>query len=337
MRKRPLAEQVVVVSGGSSGVGRAVVRLAAGRGARVVVAARGPDGIGAAVREAEALGAEALGVTGDVASVEDCERLLAESVSRFGRVDSIVAAAFASVYAEFERVEPDELRRVLDVNFHGKANLLRAGLPHLRASRGTFVDVNSALAYRGIPLQSGYCASKAAFRTLLESARTELERDGAGVDLSVLLPGAIDTPHFDRVRQKLGLQPMPVPPIYEPEVIAAAALHCCERPIRELPVTWGGQKLLWGQKLAPRVVDAVLRRTGWDSQTTGEPKPVGAPDNLFDVLPGDPGERGRFSAGARRSSAWTSARLAAPVSAAILGLVAPAAAGAVAYWTKRRG
>jgi hypothetical protein len=225
-----------------------------------------------------------------------------------------------TVMAEAEQLDTEEVRRVLDVNFLGRIHSFRAALPHLKTSGGTFVDVNSALAYRGIPLQAAYCASKAAARTFFESARVELERQGAGVALSIVLPGAVNTPQFDRARQKLGLQPQPMPPIYQPEVIAEAVLNCCERPERELPVTWGAQRLLWGQKLSPRAGDLVLRRGGWDGQTTGEPKPVDAPDNLFATVPGDPGAHGRFDSRAKGTSAWTNARLrlGKAVSAALL-------------------
>jgi hypothetical protein len=137
----------------------------------------------------------------------------------------------------------------------------------------------------------------------------ELQNAGDQVAVSIVLPGAIDTPQFDRDRQKIGYQPQPVPPIYEPEPFAEAVLHCCERPIRELPIGWGAQKLLWGQKLSPRAGDWMLRRIGWKKQHTDEPKPIGSPDNLFETLPGDPGARGRFSNQSRKSTAWTSARL----------------------------
>jgi hypothetical protein len=184
-----------------------------------------------------------------------------------------------------------------------------AALPHLTESRGTFLHVNSALAYRGIPLQAAYCASKAAGRTFLESARVELQKHGVPVDVSLVLPGAINTPQFDRSRQRIGRVPQPVPPIYQPEPFAQAVLHCCEHPVRELPVGWGAQKLLWGQKLSPRAGDFLLRRTGWKSQQTDEPKPVAAPDNLFETLPGDPGAHGRFDDSSRESTLWTSLRL----------------------------
>jgi NAD(P)-dependent dehydrogenase (short-subunit alcohol dehydrogenase family) len=307
--KRPLREQAIVVTGASSGIGRAVARAAGARGARVVVSGRNGDALDAAVAEVEAAGGQALAVVAEATRAPDHEVLCARAVERFGRIDSFVCSVMVTVMAEAERLDAEEVRRVLEVNFLGRVHSFNAALPHLRASGGTFVDVNSALAYRGIPLQAAYCASKAAARTFFESARVELERQSAGVELSVVLPGAVNTPQFDRARQKLGLQPQPMPPIYQPEVIAAAVLRCCERPERELPVTWGAQRLLWGQKLSPRAGDLLLRRGGWSGQTTGEPKPVDAPDNLFDALPGDPGAHGRFDARAKGTSAWTNARL----------------------------
>jgi len=131
-------------------------------------------------------------------------------------------------------------------------------------------------------------------RAFFESARVEIRKEGWDVAVSVILPGAINTPQFDRDRQKIGYQPQPVPPIYQPEPYAEAALHCMEHPIRELPVSWGAQKLLWGQKLSPRAGDLMLLRMGWKSQHTGEPKPIDSPDNLFGTLPDDPGAHGRF-------------------------------------------
>ncbi len=220
---------------------------------------------------------------------------------------------------------------MMDVNFLGRALAYRAALPHLQASRGTFVDVNSGLAYRGIPLQAAYCASKAAGRAYFESARTEQEKHRTGVDVSLILPGGINTPQFDRGRQKQGEQPQPVPPIYQPEVVAAPILRCCERPQRELPVTWASQKLLWAQKLSPRAGDLVLLRYGWKGQTTGEPKAVGSPDNLYETIAGDPGAHGRFDERARGSSAWTNARLRLGKLGSIAAVTVPFVAGQIGY------
>jgi NAD(P)-dependent dehydrogenase (short-subunit alcohol dehydrogenase family) len=260
---------------------------------------------------------------------DEVAQVVEQALDRFGRIDTYVANAMVTVYAEVDELEPDELRRVLDVNFFGQVYGYWAALPHLRAARGTFVSVNSALAYRGIPLQAGYCASKAALRTFFESARVEERKRGSGVDVSVVLPGAINTPQFDRDRQKLGREPQPVPPIYQPEPFAEAVLHCAEHPIRELPIGWGAQKLLWGQKLSPRLGDRMLLRMGWKQQTTGEPKPVDSPDNLFAPLPGDPGAHGRFDDRSRASTLWTSVRLRR-------WLVGAAAAGAAAAPAARR-
>jgi NAD(P)-dependent dehydrogenase (short-subunit alcohol dehydrogenase family) len=307
--KKPLSEQVLVVTGASSGLGRAIAREAGRRGAKVVVTARNAEALDACVREVEAAGSEALAVPADCTVRDEVEQVVEHAVDRFGRIDSYVANAIVTVYAEAHRLEPEELRRVMDVNFFGSVYGYWAALPHLLESRGTFVQVASALSYRGIPLQAAYCASKAALRTFFESARVELQKGESGVDVSVVLPGAINTPQFDRDRQKLGFQPQPVPPIYQPEPFAQAVLHCAEHPVRELPIGWGAQKLLWGQKLSPRAGDWVLRRTGWKGQHTGEPKPVDAPDNLFETLPGDPGAHGRFDDRSRESTAWTSLRL----------------------------
>jgi NAD(P)-dependent dehydrogenase (short-subunit alcohol dehydrogenase family) len=312
VRKKPLSEQVLVVTGASSGLGRAIARLAGERGARVVVTARNVEALDNCAAEIERAGSEALAVPADCAEQEQVRRVVEGALERFGRIDTYVANAIVTVYSEVARLEPDELRRVIDVNFFGVVYGFWASLPHLRESKGTFLHVSSALAYRGIPLQGAYCASKAGLRAFLESARVEEQKAGSGVAVSLVLPGAINTPQFDRDRQKIGYQPQPVPPIYQPEAFAEAALRCAERPVRELPISWGAQKLLWGQKLSPRAGDWVLRRTGWKSQHTGEPKPADAPDNLFDTLPGDPGAHGRFDDRSRGSTVWTKLRLLLP-------------------------
>jgi NAD(P)-dependent dehydrogenase (short-subunit alcohol dehydrogenase family) len=307
-----LSEQVVVIGGGSYGLGRAIAERASQRGARVVIGAR--------TREALDAAAVDLAVETDVADRAQVEALVAAAVDRFGRIDTYIANGMVTVYAEAHRLHDDELRRVFDVNFFGGVYGYWAALPHLRVSYGTFIQIASALSYRGIPLQAAYCSTKAALRTFFESARVELEKEQAGVDISVILPAAINTPQFDRARQRMGLQPQPVPPIYQPEPFADAVLHCCERPVRELPIGWGAQKLLWGQKLSPRAGDLVLLRNGWKSQHTDELKPADSPDNLFEPLPGDPGAHGRFDDRSRGGTAWTWLRLHRATLGTALGL-----------------
>jgi NAD(P)-dependent dehydrogenase (short-subunit alcohol dehydrogenase family) len=303
----------------------------------VVVTARNGPALDECVREIEAAGGQGLAVPADAAVQDDVGQVVEQAVDHFGRIDTYVANAAATVYAEAHRLEADELRRVLDVSFLGVAYGYWAALPHLRESHGTFLHVSSALAYRGIPLQAAYCSAKAAARTFLESARVELEREGADVAVSLVLPGAVNTPQFDRDRQKIGLQPRPVPPVYQPEPFAEAVLHCYEHPVRELPVGWGAQKLLWGQKLSPRAGDRVLLRTGWDSQHTGEPKPLGSPDNLYETLPGDPGAHGRFDEESRGTTAWTALRLALRSRSTGLVLLGVGAAAALLARREERG
>jgi NAD(P)-dependent dehydrogenase (short-subunit alcohol dehydrogenase family) len=287
-RKKPLSDQVVVIAGGSYGLGRAIGVRAARRGAKVVVGARTREALDGSLAEIEAAGAEGLALETDVTDRRQVDELVEAAVERFGRIDTYVANGMVTVYAEAHRLEDDELRRVFDVNFFGGVYGYWAALPHLRESHGTFIQIASALSYRGIPLQAAYCSTKAALRTFFESARVELEEERAGVDICVVLPGAINTPQFDRARQKMGLQPQPVAPIYQPEPFAEAVVRCCERPARELPIGWGAQRLLWGQKLSPRAGDLILLRNGWRGQHTDELKPTDSPDNLFDVIPGDP-------------------------------------------------
>src|SRR5437763_12379890 len=174
MPKKPLPEQVMVVTGASSGVGRAIARAAGRRGAKVVVAARGEEGLLAAVDEIERAGSEALAVPTDVTDQAQNEELVRRTLERFGRIDTYVANAIVTVYAEAEKLEPHELRRVIDVNFFGVVYGYWAALPALKKSRGTFLHVSSALAYRGIPLQAAYCSYKVVALTFLASSWVDL-------------------------------------------------------------------------------------------------------------------------------------------------------------------
>src|SRR3954449_11178408 len=187
--KKPLSEQVLVVTGASSGLGRAVARGAGEAGAKVVVTARNGEALDDAVREIEAFGSQAIAVPADHSVQDEVAQVVEQAIDRFGRIDTYVANAMVTVMTEVVDLQPEELRRVLDVNFLGMVYGYWAALPHLKESRGTFLHVSSALAYRGIPLQAAYCSSKAAARTFFESARVELEKERADVAISLVLPG----------------------------------------------------------------------------------------------------------------------------------------------------
>jgi NAD(P)-dependent dehydrogenase (short-subunit alcohol dehydrogenase family) len=202
---------------------------------------------------------------------------------------------------------------VTEVNYLGYVHGTLAALRRMKArDRGVIVQVGSALAYRSIPLQAAYCASKHAIVGFTDSLRCELIHDGSHVRITAVHLPAVNTPQFGWVRSRLPHRAQPVPPIFEPEVPARAILHSAKHPRRELFVGASTLLAVWGQKLAPRAGDWVLRRNGWKSQHTDEPKPLDAPDNLFDTLPGDPGAHGRFDDQSRGSTVWTKLRLLLP-------------------------
>lgn len=231
-----------------------------------------------------------------------------------------------SVFSPVKEMKAQEFRRVTEVNYLGFVYGTLAALKHmLPRDEGHIIQVGSALAYRSIPLQSAYCASKAAIRGFTDALRCELLHDKSNVKLSMLLLPAVNTPQFDVVRTRLSRHPQPVPPIYQPEVIARAVMYVTEHPTRELWISWSATMAIVGQKLIPGLLDRYLGRVGYASQETGEPVRPDRPDNVDAPIPGDRGAHGDFDARARR---WSSEpflrqhRGAAVAVAAALGLLA---------------
>jgi short-subunit dehydrogenase len=297
---------VVAVTGASAGVGRAVVRAFAARGYDVGLIARGRDGLEGARREVEQAGRRALILPLDVADADAVERAAAAIEQELGPIDVWVNDAMVSVFGRFMDLSAAELRRVTDVTYLGYAHGTQAALRRMMPrDRGTIVQIGSALAYRSIPLQSAYCAAKHAIHGLCESIRTELRHDGSHVHITEVQLPAVNTPQFDWSRDKLPRSPQPVPPIFQPEVIADAVVFAAEHRRREIWLTWPAIKAIVSDKLAPRIGDLYLARTGFESQQTDEPVSKVRPDDLFAPVPGDHGARGRFSGRAKNFSlAW---------------------------------
>jgi NAD(P)-dependent dehydrogenase (short-subunit alcohol dehydrogenase family) len=291
--------QVVVVTGASAGVGRATVRRFARDGARIALLARGRERLEAAAREVEEAGGEALVLPTDVADADAVEAAATRTDEHFGPVDVWINNAMTSVFAEITDVSPAEFRRVMEVNYlgyvHGTLSALRRMLPR---DRGRIVQVGSALAFRGIPLQAAYCASKHAIEGFNDSLRTELIHNESAVTIhSVHLP-AMNTPQFDWVLSRLPNRAQPVPPIYQPEV-AADAIHWAAHHDRAvLYVGMPTLKTVLGQRLAPRLLDHYLARAGYDGQQTDEPR-TDETANLWEPAPGAFAARGRFDDRAR--------------------------------------
>ena len=299
--------RVVAVTGASSGVGRASVREFARRGDAVALIARGEDGLRGAAEDVRALGGLPLELPLDVADAEAVEAAAGRIEQELGEIDVWVNNAMSSVFAPVHRITAAEFRRVTEVTYLGYVNGTLSALARMRPrDRGTIVQVGSALAYRGIPLQSAYCAAKHAIQGFNESLRAELMHEGSGVRVTMVQMPALNTPQFDTVRTRLPHHPQPVPPIYQPEVAARAIVAAATHPARR--EWWVGASTaiaLLGNAVFPGVGDRYLAHTGFESQQTGEAVADDRPDNLEHPLPGDRGAHGDFDAKShKRSLQW---------------------------------
>lgn len=296
------AGQVVVITGASAGVGRATSIAFARQGAAIGLIARGREGLEAAARDVEAAGGRALVLPADVADAEAIEQAAAAVEEAFGPIDVWVNNAMVSVFSPVAQMEVAEFRRVTEVTYLGVVHGTLAALRRMRPrDRGAIVQVGSALAYRGIPLQSAYCAAKHAVQGFCDSLRSELLHDGSRVRLSMVQLPAMNTPQFGWVKSRLPHRGQPVPPIYQPEVAAEAIVTAAHTGARELYVGWPTAAAIVGDKLLPAVGDWYLARTGYEGQQTDEPERP-RPDNLWEPVPGDRGARGAFGDGAADSA-----------------------------------
>jgi len=330
-----MGNQVVVVTGASGGVGRAVARAFASRGDAVGLVARGTTGLSGAVADVRENGGQALAVPTDVADWRQVRDAAQRVENELGAIDVWVNVAFSSVFARFMDISPEEYRRTTEVSYLGYVHGTRAALQHmLPRNRGAIVQVGSALAYRGIPLQTAYCGAKHAIQGFNEALRCELLHDKSGVHTTMVQLPAVNTPQFDWLLNKLRRKAQPVPPIYQPEVIARTVVHAADHPQRR--EYWCGETTaltLLANAIAPGLLDRYLARTGFGSQQTDEPNTGNAPANLWRPVDGrdgvDHGAHGRFDARAVSHSpqAWLS-RHHAVVGVAAAGVLA--AAGAVA-------
>ena len=327
---RSLHGKAIVVTGASSGVGRALARAFAERGAKVALLARGVDGLERAAVEVAERGGEALVLPLDVANAAAVDAAAARVAAEWGGIDVWINDAMVSVFAPVAQTTADEYRRVMEVNYLGYVHGTLAALRHMRCrGSGVIVQVGSALAYRSIPLQSAYCASKAAIRAFTDSLRSELIRERSAIAITMLQLPAVNTPQFEVVRNRLAMHPQPVPPVYQPELIARAAVQAALRPRREMWLGFSTVKAIVAQRLAPALLDRYLSRHAWESQQT-EDLPPGHPrkhsvDNLDAPLPGDRGAHGPFGDRARSFDVSLWARLHPKLTAACVGLIAGAA------------
>ncbi len=325
--------EVVVITGASAGLGRAIARQFGKLGASIGLLARGRDGLEAAKREIEQSGGRALVLPTDVADAKQVEAA-ADAVEReFGPIDIWVNDAMASVFSPFKEMTAEEFKRVTEVTYLGVVYGTMAALKYmLPRDRGTIVQVGSALAYRSIPLQSAYCGAKHAIVGFTDSIRCELIHDHSNVHISVVHMPALNTPQFSWVKSRLPRKPPPVPPIYQPEVGAEAVVYAAHHRRREIWVGGSTVEAIFGQKLAPEALDIYLGRTGYDAQQyDGAPDP-GRRDNLWEPVPGDHGAHGEFDA---RASSY-SIELRADLNRKWIALGVAGAAGVGLAWALRK-
>lgn len=303
---KPLSQQVVLITGASQGIGRETALQMATRGASVVLAARNEEALAELARQVERLGGQAETVVTDVAEHEQVERLAQRAIERFGRIDTWVNNAAVSIYATVEQMEPEEMERLVRVNLLGQMYGARAAIPHMkRQGGGTIVNVGSALSERAIPLQAAYVASKHGIRGFSEALRLELTHEETGIEVVLILPSSMNTPLFNFARSKMGVQPMPVPPVYEPGVVAEAICHAAEHGGREIVVGGWGKLLTVGQWLSPSLLDRYMLQGGraWKQQKTS--RPDDARDNLFEASTGAGSTTGEFGDGSKSTSLYT--------------------------------
>jgi NAD(P)-dependent dehydrogenase (short-subunit alcohol dehydrogenase family) len=296
----------VVITGASGGIGRAAAREFAKHGCRLALLARGEEGLHAARREAEQLGAQVIAIPTDVADPDQVEAAAQRVESELGSIDIWVNVAFTNVFSEFWDVTPEEWRRLTDVTYLGYVWGTMSALKRMRArNRGTVVQVGSALCYRSIPLQSPYCGAKSAIRGFTDSLRCELIHHRSKIKLVMVHMPAVNTPQFTWNRVKSGLKhPQPLPPIFQPEIAGKAIYWAAHKAPREMWVGGSTVLAIMVQKIAPRIGDLWLAFTGYKSQQTQEPIRPGRPDNLYEPADRarDFGAHGEFDAQAKPRS-----------------------------------
>ncbi len=324
MKLKPINKQVVVVFGASSGIGRLTALQFAERGAKLVVAARGGRGLRTLVDEIRRRGGQAEYVVADASNFEQVKRVAERAVESYGRLDTWVQTAGVGMWARFEQTTPEEWQRIVDVNLNGQAYGAMAALPHLRRSINkhggcSLIHVSSGESVLSPPLQSAYTASKHGMRGFLEALRSELNHEGVLISVTEVMPSGINTPIFNNARTKLGVKPKPLPPLYQPQVVADAILYAAEHPTTEIVAGGAAKASMIAQQLSPRLLNAFLSRAGYTMQRSDEPKSERAPDNLFQPLENETRIKGDFDSQARRGSFYTWSKTHPTTSSAVAG------------------
>src|SRR5688572_28989959 len=317
IKLKDLANQVIVITGGSSGIGLVTARLAASRGARLVLNARNEAALQKITSEINQAGGQAIGVAGDVGTFEDVRRIANAAVERYGGFDTWVNNAGVSIYGQVLDQSLEDQRRLFDTNYWGVVHGSMIACGHLRTRGGALINVGSVLSDRAIPIQGSYCASKHAVKGYTDALRMELEHAGAPVSVTLIKPSAIDTPYIDHAKNLLPVEPLNPPPVYAPETVAEAILHCAAHTERDVFVGGGGMILSESGHHAPRLTDKMMKASMFDLQKSGQPSPPDRQNSLY--APSKDGEeRGGYPGHVAETSAYTKAALHPVVTSALI-------------------
>ncbi len=282
MNLKPINQQVVVVVGCTSGIGLETARQFAEKGAILVLAGRGQEDLFSALNVVRDEGSDGIIVEADVTSYEDMKTVAQRAEDTYGRIDTWAHVAGAPLYTKVEDVDPEDFRRVLDVNLTGPMHGILAALPHLkREGRGALIIVSSVDARVPLPYQGPYVASKQGLQGLIDTLRIELKHDGYPISLTNIKPATISTPFFEKAKTNLGFEPGLMPPIYSAKSVADAIVYAAEHPIRTINVGGASSMFQISRRISPRMTDAMVRRVAFKGQETDIPKGPDAPNNLY--------------------------------------------------------
>lgn len=322
---KPLEDQVMVITGASSGIGLVTARMAAKRGVRLVLSARNEESLRRLTDEINAAGGEAIFVVGDIGEVSEVRNIADEAIRRFGGFDTWVNNAGVSIYGRVLDQNLEDHRRLFQTNYWGIVHGSTVACAHLKKRGGALINVGSVLSDVAIPLQGTYCASKHAVRGYTDALRMELEEEGAPISVTLIKPSSIDTPYIHHAKNLMREEPLNPPPVYAPETVAEAILHCAEHSEREVYVG-SGKALSESNHHAPRLTEKLMEATLFDLQKSDSPKPNDRRDSLY--APSEDGqERGGYPGHVAESSIYTKASLHPIVTGVLIAGVGLALAG----------
>jgi NAD(P)-dependent dehydrogenase (short-subunit alcohol dehydrogenase family) len=307
LKLKKLEDQVVVITGASSGIGLATARIAARRGARLVLNSRDASDLKQAAEQIRADGGQAIDVVGDVSDFDSMQRLADAAIAHFGGFDTWINNAGISIYGRIEVVTLEDARRLFETNYWGVVHGTLAAVPHLRKAGGALINLGSILSDTGYPLQGHYTASKHAVKGFTDSLRVELEAEQAPVSVTLIQPTAVDTPYLEHAKSYLGVEPTHLPPVYAPEVVAEAILSSAEYPERDVLVGGGAKLFDTIERYAPRLGDRFKQATAIKGQYTD--RPDRGNDSLHAPKAGDARVRGNYEGHVMQSSAYTTVAL----------------------------